>query len=150
MMKGYLHSSAPYLDQDGFGSTGDLGFYRSNDASLVFKSRLKDLIKYKGNHLYPMEIENIVKTHPKVAEVAIFGMPEPSVQELVTALVVKLNNDDDLTANEVKQWVIDSGVENYKYIRGGVKFVSNLPKNSTGKLLRRQLLAEFYKIKSLD
>ena len=42
-----------------------------------------------GNHLYPMELENIIKKHPGVAQVAVFGLPEPKVQELVTAIVVK-------------------------------------------------------------
>lgn len=141
IMKGYLKKdqNAAFFRPDGFVHTGDLGYYRE-DGTLVFKSRLKELIKYNGNHLYPMEIENIIKKHPSVAEVAVFGMPCPEVQELVTAVVVK---NGAVTAEEIKQIVIDSGVEEFKHIRGGVKFSTHIPKNTTGKTLR-MVLPDFY------
>jgi len=65
--------------KDGFGRTGDLGHYRE-DGVLCFNARLKDLIKYQGNHLYPKELEMIIQKHPGVAEVVVFGIPDPDVQ----------------------------------------------------------------------
>ena len=64
---------------DGFGRTGDLGFY-DPDGCLHFSGRLKDLIKYQGNHLYPKELETIIMKKPEVAEVVVFGLPDPDVQ----------------------------------------------------------------------
>ncbi len=70
---------------DGFGRTGDLGFYRE-DGVLCFSGRLKDLIKYQGNHLYPKELETIIQLIPGVAEVVVFGLPDPDVQVGLKAL----------------------------------------------------------------
>jgi acyl-CoA synthetase (AMP-forming)/AMP-acid ligase II len=148
LMSRYLdkEQNDSYWAPDGFAHTGDLGFYKP-DGTLVFQGRLKELIKYQGNHLYPNELEQIIKTHPGVAEVAVFGLPHPEVQELVSALViVKTPNNavNDVTEEDIKDMVIKSGVEDYKYIRGGVKFVDHIPKNATGKFLR-MLLPEFFK-----
>ena len=139
VMKGYLNKEQDkdFFETDGFGRTGDLGFYR-NDGSLVFQARLKDLIKYNGNHLYPMEIENVIKKLPGIGEVAIFGMPSDEFQELVTAIVI-LEKGQNVTKEAIEKSVVDSGLESFKYIRGGVKFGQNLPKNATGKLMRRKL-----------
>lgn len=140
LMKGYLKAeqNENFWSVDGFVHTGDLGYYMP-DGNLVFQSRLKDLIKFQGNHLYPMELENIIQKHPGVSEVAVFGRPEPKVQELVTALVIK--SDVNLEAETIEKLVMDAGVEDYKHLRGGVKFCQELPKNATGKLMRRHLVA---------
>jgi acyl-CoA synthetase (AMP-forming)/AMP-acid ligase II len=71
----------PFVNRtkDGFGRTGDLGYYR-DDGILCFSGRLKDLIKYQGNHLYPKELEMIIQKHPGVVEVVVFGLPDPDVQ----------------------------------------------------------------------
>ena len=75
MIPAFLDFRAP----DGFGRTGDLGFYRE-DGILCFSGRLKDLIKFEGNHLYPKELETIIHLKPEVAEVVVFGLPDPDVQ----------------------------------------------------------------------
>ena len=144
LMKGYLDpaKNKGIYTTDGFFRTGDLGFYRE-DGVLVFKSRLKELIKYQGNHLYPTELENIIQKHPGVAECAVLGLPHPEVQELVAALVVKAK--DGVTEEDIMDWVKQSGVEDYKHIRGGVKFVKSIPKNATGKILRLELPGQFEK-----
>ena len=90
-----------------------------------------------------MELENIIQKHPAVAEVAVFGMPHPEVQELVSAIVVKKS---DITETEIKQLVIEAGVEDYKFIRGNVKFAAKIPKNATGKILRLELPDFFEKL----
>jgi acyl-CoA synthetase (AMP-forming)/AMP-acid ligase II len=68
-----------FRTKDGFCRTGDLGHY-DEDGILYFNGRLKDLIKYQGNHLYPKELESIIQKHPAVAEVVVFGLPHPEVQ----------------------------------------------------------------------
>ncbi len=146
LMKGYLdkEKDKAVWTKDGYFHSGDLGYYKE-DGVLVFKSRLKELIKYQGNHLYPMELENIIQKHPGVAEVAVLGLPHPEVQELVAALVVKADGGDNVTSEEVVELVKRSGVEDYKFIRGGVKFVKSIPKNATGKIMRLELPELFEK-----
>ena len=93
-MKSYLNrpeANVKFFDQDGFVQTGDLGSY-DETGKLTFEGRLKELIKYKNIHMYPLEIENFICSHPDVVDVGVFGRPEPSVQELVTAIVVKKPN----------------------------------------------------------
>ena len=137
IMKGYIleEQNKEFFAPDGFVYSGDMGYYKP-DGTLVFQARCKELIKYQGNHLYPMELENIIQKHPAVAEVAVFGLPHPEVQELVSAIVVKKS---EVMENEIKQLLIDAKIENYKFIRGGVKFASKIPKNATGKILRSEL-----------
>ena len=137
IMKGYLNrpeENAKFFDNDGFVHTGDLGSYQKNGC-LMFEGRSKELIKYKNYHLYPLEIETVICKHPSVVEAGVFGRPEPSVQELVTAVVVtdgKVSEKDiiDLVASEV---------DDAKQLRGGVIFADSLPKNSVGKIQRRKL-----------
>ena len=83
-----------------------------------------------------MELENIIQKHPAVAEVAVFGVPHPEVQELVSAIVVKKS---EVTETEIINLLIQAKVEDYKFIRGGVKFAHKIPKNATGKILRSEL-----------
>ena len=71
---------------EGFLRSGDLGHY-DDKGNLYFDGRIKELIKYKNFHLYPNELEEIILKLDGVEDIAVFGVPEPSVQELVTALV---------------------------------------------------------------
>eukprot|EP00095_Tigriopus_kingsejongensis_P009218 maker-scaffold974_size74728-snap-gene-0.20 protein:Tk09218 transcript:maker-scaffold974_size74728-snap-gene-0.20-mRNA-1 annotation:"luciferin 4-monooxygenase" len=122
---------------DGFYKTGDLGYY--DEAGLLyFHDRLKDLIKYKNNQVYPVELETVLMEHPEIAEVAVYGTPEPAVQELISACVVKTPGST-LSEADVRAWVVHADVDDGKLIRGPVKFVSHLPKNAHGKILRKLL-----------
>lgn len=108
---------------------------------LKYEGRHKELIKYKNYHLYPIEIENVICKHPDVIEAGVFGKQEPTVQELVTAVVVKLPN-----SSVSEQDIIDlvaSEVDDAKRLRGGVIFVDKLPKNPVGKIQRKKI-AQLY------
>ena len=67
----------------------------------------------------------------------MFGKPEASVQELVTAVVVK-KNDYSVSEQDLKK-LVDGKVEDYKKLRGGVHFVEKIPRNPQGKVLRKSL-----------
>ena len=139
-MRGYLNNPAETLKffaTNGFAHTGDLGHY-DEDGIIFFDGRLKDLIKYKNCHLYPIEIENIICTHPDVIEAGVFGKPDPSVQECVTALVVKVPNSKVTEQNIID--LVAEQADDAKKLRGGVKFVEKLPKNPQGKIVRRKLI----------
>ena len=98
---------------------------------------VKELIKYKNYHLYPNELEELILTHGGVADAAVFGKPEPAVQELVTALVVK-KEGVEVTEEEVRK-LVDDKVDDHKKLRGGVHFVDRIPRNPQGKIMRKGL-----------
>ena len=88
-MLGYLNhpeENKKFFGKDRFLHSGDLGHY-DEAGNMYFDGRLKELIKYKNFHLYPNELEEIMLRVDGVEDAAVFGRPEPSVQELVTALV---------------------------------------------------------------
>ena len=77
-------------------------------------------------------------SHEAVEDVAVFGKPEASVQELVTALVVR-KEGFEVTEDDMKKLVNDK-VDDHKKIRGGVHFVKKIPRNPQGKILRKSLV----------
>ena len=144
-MKGYLNrpqENEKFFSKDGFVHTGDLASYAEN-GMLKYEGRLKELIKYKYHHVYPLEIENVICKHAEVMEAAVFGRPDPSARELVTAVVIKTPNSD-IKEEDIIEFV-DSQVDEAKQLRGGIIFVDKLPKNTVGKIQRKNLL-ELYEI----
>jgi 4-coumarate--CoA ligase len=149
-MKGYLNrpeENTKFFAEDGFFHTGDLAHYDENGV-LYFEGRLKELIKYKNCHLYPLEIENVITTHPDIIEAAVFGKPDPTVQELVTAAVVKIPGSK-VTEQDIID-IVAKNVDDAKQLRGGVIFVEQLPKNPQGKIQRRKLIESFAKSENLN
>merc|ERR1712032_1123330 len=138
-MLGYLNhleENERFFGKDGFLHSGDLGHY-DEAGNLYFDGRLKELIKYKNFHLYPNELEELLMAHDGVQDAAVFGKPEPSVQELVTACVVR-KEGAEVTANDL-QMLVDEKVDDHKKLRGGVHFVEKVPRNPQGKILRKNL-----------
>ena len=89
-MLGYLkndEANQGFLDEEGFARTGDICHY-DEQGTVYYVDRMKELIKYKNNHVSPTELEDILQSHPAVQECLVFGLPEPSVQELFSAAVV--------------------------------------------------------------
>ena len=83
--------TAEHFDSEGFSHTGDLGFY-NNDGWIVYVDRMKEVIKYKNNHISPTEIEDILQKHEAVQDCLVFGKKEPSVMELISAVVTTKSN----------------------------------------------------------
>ena len=140
-MLGYLNlpeENEKFFGPEGFVHSGDLGHYDEN-GTLYYDGRLKELIKYKNFHLYPNELEEILMGHDAVEDAAVFGKPEASVQELVTALVVK-KRDTEVETEELKD-LVNQQVDDHKQLRGGIHFVRKIPRNPQGKILRSKLLA---------
>jgi len=138
-MLGYLNhpeENERFFGKDGFLHSGDLGHY-DEAGNLYFDGRLKELIKYKNFHLYPNELEELLMAHEGVEDAAVFGKPEPTVQELVTACVVK-KEGAEVAANDL-QMLVDEKVDEHKKLRGGVHFVEKIPRNPQGKILRKNL-----------
>lgn len=133
-------ASALHVDADGNRAllTGDLG-YLDDDGYLFIVDRKKDLIKTSGCQVWPREIEEVIATHPSVAEVGAAGVPDPRKGEVVMAWVVP-RGDAKPTEAELREYCRDKLVH-YK-IPARIHIRSELPKTLVGKVLRRALVAE--------
>jgi len=98
--------------------------------------RLKELIKYKGYQVPPAELEALLLSHPKIADVAVIGLPDEEAGEIPKAFVVTAPGAT-LTEGEVITFVADQ-VAPYKKVRA-VEFIEAVPKSASGKILRKDL-----------
>ncbi len=142
LMEGYWRNpeeSALMLWADAAGTrwlrTGDLG-YMDSDGYLFIVDRKKDLIKPNGFQVWPREIEEVIATHPAVAEVGVRGFPDMARGEIAVAFVV-LRPGASATAEELREHA-KAHLAHYK-VPGKVVFRSELPKSLIGKVLRRML-----------
>ncbi|XP_017776176.1 PREDICTED: 4-coumarate--CoA ligase 1-like [Nicrophorus vespilloides] len=139
IMKGYLNNSAAtsmMFNDNSFLMTGDLGYY-DEDGYFYVIDRLKELIKHKGFQVAPAELEDIINSHPGVSDCAVVGKPDEIAGELPIAFVVKQLNCD-VSEQDIKDHVA-LHVSNEKQIHGGVRFLEEIPKTESGKILRKNL-----------
>jgi len=137
VMKGYLNdpaATAETLVQDGWLRTGDIARI-DGDGALRIVDRAKEVIKYKGYQVAPAELEALLLTHPDVVDVGVVGAERDGL-EIPRAFVVKREGSNP-RAGELMEWVA-SRVTPYKKVRE-VVFIDEIPKNATGKILRREL-----------
>jgi 4-coumarate--CoA ligase len=89
-------------------------------------------------------LEALLLEHPAIADVAVIGIPTEDGDEMPRAFVVRQATEEAkrLTTEEVKRFV-EGKVVRFKYLKGGVEWVESVPKNPSGKILRRQLREEF-------
>ncbi len=120
---------------DGWLRTGDIGMV-DDDGYLYLVDRAKDLIIVSGFNVYPAEVEEVLQTHPAVAEVGVLGVPHPHHGEAVKAYVV-LEPDVDVDEDTLIDHSMDF-LARYK-CPTKVVFVDQLPRNAAGKLIRREL-----------
>ncbi len=124
----------------GWVHTGDVG-YRDEEGYVYVCDRIKDMIIYAGENLFPAEIEAVLSEHEAVAEVAVIGIPDEKWGEVVKAFVVPRQG------GEIKQReLIDfarSRIADFK-VPKSVTFVDALPRNPSGKVLKRVLRAPFW------
>jgi long-chain acyl-CoA synthetase len=119
----------------GWFHTGDLG-YVDADGFLFIVDRIKDLIIRGGYNVYPREVEEVLYAHPAVAEAAVIGVPDPKWGEEVRAIVA-VKPGQTVTEAELIEFVKERAAA-YKYPRS-VEFRDSLPKNATGKILKKEL-----------
>ncbi|XP_063244292.1 luciferin 4-monooxygenase-like isoform X2 [Bacillus rossius redtenbacheri] len=137
VMKGYAgdpRATAQAVDGDGWLRTGDVGFL-DQQGFLYVVDRIKELIKYQGFQVPPAELEAILMSHPAVMDAAVVGVPDARAGELPRAFVVKKK---DVSERELVDFVAKQ-VSPPKRLRGGVQFVDSIPKNPSGKILRREV-----------
>ncbi|MGH9893633.1 MAG: AMP-binding enzyme, partial [bacterium] len=141
VMKGYYglpEDSAEAL-RDGWLHTGDMA-RQDADGYLYLVERKKDLILRGGFNIYPREVEQVIIQHPAVLEVAVIGVPDAVFGEEVTAVMV-LKQGKILTEEELMTFC-QARLARNKSPRH-VHFVSDLPKNALGKVMRKELRKRF-------
>ena len=137
--RGYLNrpdETRTLIDDDGWLHTGDLG-HVDRDGNVWIVDRLKELIKVNGLQVAPAELEALLVTHPQVADAAVVPAPDPDSGEVPVAVVVARC---DLDALDLIAWVAER-VAPHKRIRA-VRTVDAIPRNPSGKILRRTLRTE--------
>jgi long-chain acyl-CoA synthetase len=124
--------------RNGWVYTGDLG-YMDEDGYVFIVDRKKDLIKPSGFQVWPREVEEVIASHPAVAEVAVAGVPDPNQGEVAKAWIV-LRQGHQVTSDEIRAYCRER-LTNYK-VPKHVEFRDSLPKTMVGKVLRRELAAQ--------
>jgi acyl-CoA synthetase (AMP-forming)/AMP-acid ligase II len=138
VMKGYLNNpeaTAETIDEDGWLHTGDIAIVDDHH-HVAIVDRLKELIKYKGFQVPPAELEAIIVTHPKVADVCVIGVPDDESGELPKAFVVP-QPGQTVTLEEI-QGLVGEHLVSYKQVRI-LELIDAIPKSAAGKILRREL-----------
>ena len=120
---------------DGLLSTGDVG-HLDDDGRLFVDGRDDDMIVSGGENVFPREVEDLLANHDAVAEVAVIGVDDDQYGQRLKAFIVT-RDGSDLDVDAVKSHV-KSNLANYKVPRD-VEFLDSLPRNATGKVLKREL-----------
>jgi len=139
VFRGYLHEpeqTARVLTPDGWLRTGDIATV-DGDGYLYLVDRAKDLVIVSGFNVFPAEVEEVLAEHPGVAEVGVIGVPHPHTGEAVKAFVVPAPGAD-LDEEQLIHWCLDH-LARYK-CPTKIMFTDQLPRNVSGKLLRRSLV----------
>jgi fatty-acyl-CoA synthase len=144
MMTGYWklpEATAETIQKDGWLRSGDAG-YIDTDGYVYVHDRVKDMIVSGAENVYPAEVESAVFAHPAVADVAVIGVPSDRWGEEVKAVVV-LKAGTDATAEDIIAFARQR-IAAYKTPRS-VDFVAELPRNPSGKVLKTELRAPYWK-----
>ncbi|WP_285032694.1 long-chain fatty acid--CoA ligase [Mycolicibacterium sp. lyk4-40-TYG-92] len=140
VMAGYWNNPTATADavRGGWLYTGDMGSF-DDRGYLTLRDRSKDVVISGGSNIYPREVEEVLLTHPDVAEAAVVGAPDPEWGEVVVAFIVGTAPADALDAHLLERIARFKRPKRYIHI-------DEMPKNSYGKVLKRELrsrLAEF-------
>jgi acyl-CoA synthetase (AMP-forming)/AMP-acid ligase II len=143
VMAGYWNrpdATAETIRPDGWLRTGDAGF-RDEAGFFFVHDRVKDMIVSGGENVYPAEVENAILGCPGVADAAVIGVPDERWGEAVKAIVVRKPGADPTPA-EVIAWARER-IAGYKAPKS-VDFIDALPRNPSGKVLRRELRKPYW------
>ena len=131
---------------DGWVHTGDAG-YLDEEGYLYLKDRIKDMVVSGGENIYPVEVENAIAKHEAVADVAVIGVPDDKFGEALLAFVVT-KPGADLGVDEMIEFCREK-IAGYKIPRQ-LQVVEELPRNPSGKILKKILREPFWKGRSRD
>ncbi|KAG8226970.1 hypothetical protein J437_LFUL009521 [Ladona fulva] len=127
VMKGYLNKpeeTKKIIDRDGWLHSGDIAYYDENQSFFI---------------VAPVELEEILRSHPAVENAGVVGIPHPRSGEVPRAFVVLKKNAVDARESDLRKWVAERVAPYKRLDEGGVVIVDSLPVSPSGKILRRQL-----------
>ena len=139
VMKGYWkkpEATAATVTKDGWLKTGDI-CYIDEKGRFFIVDRKKELIKVKGNQVAPAELEALLLEHPAVQDAAVIGVPTLDGDEAPLAYLVR-QEGQYVSGEEVQRWVAER-VTRHKRLTAGIEWINAIPKNPSGKILRRHL-----------
>ena len=143
VMKGYWkrdESNIEAFDAEGFFRSGDAGYF-DDEGYLYIHDRMKEMIVSGGENIYPAEVENAIAGHPAVQDVAVIGVPDDRWGEAVKAIIAcKAGKSAD--AAEIIAYARER-IAGYKLPKS-VDFVAAIPRNASGKILRRDLRQPYW------
>ena len=137
---GLEEATAKTMGADGWLRSGDAG-YMDEDGYVYIHDRVKDMIISGGENIYPAEVENAVYGHPDVAEVAIIGVPDDKWGETVKAVVAPKPGTNPSEADIIA--FARERIAGFKAPKS-VDFIEALPRNASGKILKRQLREPYW------
>jgi long-chain acyl-CoA synthetase len=143
VMKGYWNmpeATAEAIDVDGWFKTGDAG-YVDADGYVYIHDRVKDMIVSGGENVYPAEVENVLMSHPGIADVAVIGVPHEKWGETAKAIVVR-NPGSEVTEDEIMAYAKER-LATFK-CPTSVEWTDMLPRNPSGKILKKDLRAPYW------
>jgi fatty-acyl-CoA synthase len=143
VMKGYWNKpeATTAAIRDGWMRTGDAA-YMDEDGYVFIHDRVRDMIRTGGESVYPAEVENALAGHPAIADAAVIGVPDDTWGETVKALVV-LKPGAARDGADIIAWA-RARIANFKAPKS-VDFIDSIPRNITGKILRRELREHYWK-----
>jgi long-chain acyl-CoA synthetase len=138
VMQGYWKAPEATAEalRDGWLFTGDIG-WRDEEGYVTITDRKKELIKVKGFSVAPAQIEALLLEHPAVLDVAVIAKPHEEAGEVPKAFVVLRAGYEQLNAAELMVWV-NGKLATFKNVRE-IEFIDAIPRNPSGKILRRVL-----------
>ncbi|MBA2282503.1 MAG: fatty acid--CoA ligase [Acidimicrobiia bacterium] len=142
-MAGYWNNpeaTAAAIDDDGWFRTGDAGYFDA-EGFVYLHDRVKDMIVSGGENVYPAEVENALMKHPDIADVAVIGVPDDKWGEAVKAVVVRAEGSEVSEADIIT--FARGHLAGYKLPKS-VDFSDVLPRNPSGKLLKRELREPYW------
>uniref|UniRef100_A0A914QI42 Uncharacterized protein n=1 Tax=Panagrolaimus davidi TaxID=227884 RepID=A0A914QI42_9BILA len=138
-MIGYLKNpkkTAEAIGSEGWFHCGDFAKY-DNEGNLYIFGRLKDVIKVNEEKIGPSELENVLLSHSEIKDAAVVGIKDDECGQVPKAFVVK--NDEDLNERKVQEF-LEEQTPSYMHLKGGVEFISEIPKSGGGKISRKDLI----------
>jgi len=148
VFKGYHNnpSATESSITNGFFKTGDIG-YEDEDGNMYITDRVKELIKFKGFQVAPAELEGLLVGMELIDDVAVVGIYDVRIaSEVPLAFVVPRRDVErkEENARKIVGWLTER-VSHHKRLRGGVRWIENIPKSASGKILRRVLKEQLAK-----
>jgi len=142
IMKGYWNRDEANKESiiDGWFYTGDVGYFDDENFLYIY-DRVKDMIISGGENIYPAEVENALMSHPDIVDAAVVGIPDDKWGETVKGFVI-LKKDSNITETEIIASTKEK-IASYK-CPASINFITEMPRNPSGKILRRELRAPYW------